>query len=76
MNLAQMTSDASGLTGTNPTAPVNTTREGDWFQPPFVDARRSSLNTMTCAFRQAPGGPGNNFFNLNWVEFGGAGVGT
>ncbi len=45
MNLAQMTSDASGLTGTNPTAPVNTTREGDWFQPPFVDARRSSLKT-------------------------------
>ena len=45
VNLAQMTSDASGLTGTNPTAPVNTTREGDWFQPPFVDARRSSLNT-------------------------------
>jgi PKD repeat protein/glucose/arabinose dehydrogenase len=26
-------------------------------------------------FRPAAGGPGNNFFNLNWVEFGGAGVG-
>ena len=24
----------------------------------------------------AAGGPGNNFFNLNWVEFVGAGVGT
>ena len=27
-------------------------------------------------FRPVDGGPGNNFFNLNWVEFGGAGVGT
>ena len=26
-------------------------------------------------FRPVAGGPGNNFFNLNWVEFGGAGVG-
>jgi PKD repeat protein len=25
-------------------------------------------------FRPADGGPGNNFFNLNWVEFGGVGV--
>ena len=69
MNLAQMTSDASGLTGTNPTAPVNTTREGDWFQPPFVDAQRSRV---AGGARRA----GNNFFNLNRVEFGGAGVGT
>jgi cytochrome c len=27
-------------------------------------------------FQPAAGGPGNNFFNLNWVEFVGAGVGT
>ncbi len=27
-------------------------------------------------FQPATGGPGNNFFNLNWVEFVGAGVGT
>jgi PKD repeat protein len=27
-------------------------------------------------FRPVTGGPGNNFFNLNWVEFGGAGVVT
>jgi cytochrome c len=25
-------------------------------------------------FRPVAGGPGNNFFNLNWVEFGGQGV--
>jgi PKD repeat protein/type 1 glutamine amidotransferase len=27
-------------------------------------------------FRPVPGGPTNNFFNLNWLEFGGAGVGV
>ena len=27
-------------------------------------------------FRPVAGGPTNNFFNLNWVEFGGAGVGA
>jgi hypothetical protein len=27
-------------------------------------------------FQPAAGGPGNNFFNLNWVEFVDAGVGT
>jgi len=27
-------------------------------------------------FQPAAGGPGNNFFNLNWTEFVGAGVGT
>jgi cytochrome c len=27
-------------------------------------------------FGPAPGGPGNNFFNLNWVEFGGPGIST
>jgi len=30
---------------------------------------------MYLVFRPAPGGPGNNFFNLNWIEFGGAGIG-
>ena len=44
-NVPQMTSDASGLVGGGPTAPVATTQEGDWFVAPFVDARRSSLNT-------------------------------
>jgi len=36
----------------------------------------AGLRDLFLVFRQAPGGPGNNFFNLNWVEFGGAGVGT
>ncbi|MDF2731438.1 MAG: carbohydrate-binding protein, partial [Desertimonas sp.] len=43
-DLAQMTTDASALT-VAPAALVITTQEGDWFQAPQVDARRSSLNT-------------------------------
>ncbi|HXV35460.1 MAG TPA: PKD domain-containing protein, partial [Gaiellaceae bacterium] len=34
------------------------------------------LNDLYLAFNSVPGGPGNNFFNLNWIEFGGAGVGV
>jgi PKD repeat protein/type 1 glutamine amidotransferase len=41
----QITADASGLTGTNPTAPVNTVQQGNLFQPPSVDASRSAQNT-------------------------------
>jgi PKD repeat protein len=41
----QMTTDASGLTGADPQAPVATTQEGGWFNAPHVDARRSALNT-------------------------------
>ena len=45
-NVPQMTSDASALTGTTtPTITHNTTQEGDFFQAPFVDARRSAMNT-------------------------------
>ena len=40
-----MTSDASALTGTTPTVTIATSQEGDWFQAPYVDARRSALNT-------------------------------
>ena len=42
---AQLTADTSGLTGTTPTVAIATTQEGDWFQAPFVDARRSAGNT-------------------------------
>ena len=45
VNVPQMTSDGSGLTGTTPTITHSTTQEGDFFQAPFVDARRSALNT-------------------------------
>ena len=33
-------------------------------------------NELFLVFRPVAGGPGNNFFNLNWVEFVGGGVGT
>jgi len=32
------------------------------------------LHKVYLVFRPVAGGPGNNFFNLNWVEFGGQGI--
>jgi hypothetical protein len=40
---------------------------------PLTDSGRHEYFLV---FRAVPGGPGNNFFNLNWVEFEGPGVGT
>ena len=39
------TADGSGLTGSSPTVTVNTTVQGNLFNAPSVDARRSALNT-------------------------------
>ncbi len=36
----------------------------------------SGTHEYFLVFRAVPGGPLNNFFNLNWIEFVGAGVGT
>ena len=44
-NVAQMTADATGLTGTTPAVTIATTLQGDLFQAPFNDARRGSTNT-------------------------------
>jgi PKD repeat protein len=44
-DVSQMTADASGLTGTSPTVAVNTTQQGNWWNAPHVDSRRSALNT-------------------------------
>jgi PKD repeat protein/type 1 glutamine amidotransferase len=44
-DVPQTTADASGLTGTTPVATVATTQEGDWYVAPYVDARRSAMNT-------------------------------
>jgi type 1 glutamine amidotransferase len=44
-DVPQMTGDASGLTGSTPTITINTSQQGAWFNGPFVDARRSALNT-------------------------------
>jgi hypothetical protein len=32
------------------------------------------MHKVYLVFRPVAGGPGNNFFNLNWVEFGGQGI--
>jgi PKD repeat protein/type 1 glutamine amidotransferase len=46
-DVPQITTDASGLTGgaTPPTAPAATTQQGNLFNSPHVDARRSAYNT-------------------------------
>jgi PKD repeat protein len=45
-DVAQLTGDASGLTGTTaPTLTINTTQQGNWWWAPHVDSRRSALNT-------------------------------
>jgi PKD repeat protein len=37
-------------------------------------ANPGGAHRIFLVFRPVEGGPGNNFFNLNWVEFGGVGV--
>ncbi|HEY6891557.1 MAG TPA: ThuA domain-containing protein [Solirubrobacter sp.] len=44
-DVAPMTVNNAGLTGAGAAAVVATTQEGNWFQAPFVDARRSAGNT-------------------------------
>ena len=44
-DVPEMTADGSGLTGTTPTVTVATTQPGGLLNAPFVDARRSALNT-------------------------------
>ena len=50
----------------------NSTYDSQTF--PLVDP--GGLHDIYLAFNSVPGGPGNFFFNLNWTEFGGAGVGV
>ena len=44
-DVAQLSGDATALTGTTPAVVIATMQQGDWFQAPFVDSRRTSLNT-------------------------------
>jgi len=44
-NQAQITINAAGLTGNNPTATATTQQEGGWYQRPTGDARRGALNS-------------------------------
>jgi glucose/arabinose dehydrogenase/type 1 glutamine amidotransferase len=45
LDVPQMTADGAGLTGTAPTITVATSQPGGLLWAPFVDARRSALNT-------------------------------
>ena len=40
-----MTADGAALTARPRPSPIATSQEGDWFNAPYVDARRSALNT-------------------------------
>ncbi len=44
-NIDAPVANGSGLTGTTPTVTVTTTVQGNLFNAPFVDARRTALNT-------------------------------
>ncbi len=52
-----------------PTANADT-----WASQTFPIADPGGRHEVFLVFRPVPGGPGNNFFNLNWTEFGGAGI--
>ena len=44
------------------------------YEPDLHLADPGGLNQLFLRSGPAPGGPGNNFFNLNWVEFEGSGI--
>jgi PKD repeat protein/type 1 glutamine amidotransferase len=52
------------------------TANGDTFASQVFPIADSGTHEYFLVFRPVTGGPGNNFFNLNWIEFGGAGVGV
>jgi hypothetical protein len=52
-----------------PTANANT-----WVSQQFPLTDPGGTNDLYLVFRSVTGGPGNNFFNLNWVQFLGQGV--
>ena len=52
-----------------PTANANT-----WASQSFPINDPGGAHEIFLVFRPVAGGPGNNFFNLNWVQFDGAGV--
>ncbi len=54
-----------------PTADANT-----WVSQTFPITDPGGGHELFLVFRPVTGGPGNNFFNLNWTEFGGAGAGV
>jgi len=59
------------------TVTVNaTTGNNDYAAQQFPIADPGGTHRLFLVFRSISGGPATNLFNLNWIEFGGAGVGT
>ncbi len=53
---------------------VATTGATTYESQSFPIADPAGAHRIFLLFRPAPGGPANNFFNLNWIEFGGTGI--
>ncbi|GAA1809937.1 carbohydrate-binding protein [Planosporangium flavigriseum] len=59
------------------TATINaTTGNNDYASQTFPITDPGGTHRLYLVFKSVPGGPTANLFNLNWAEFGGAGVGT
>ena len=59
----------------SPRSPIAATASATTYaSQTFPIADPGGAHRIYLVFRPAPGGPANNFFNLNWVEFGGEGV--
>jgi cytochrome c len=53
-----------------------TTGNNDFVSQQFPIADPGGTHRLYLVFRPVSGGPASNLFNLNWIEFGGPGVGT
>jgi PKD repeat protein/glucose/arabinose dehydrogenase len=53
-----------------------TTANTDYASQTFPISDPGGTHRLYLVFRSVPGGPTANLFNLNWIEFGGTGVGT
>lgn len=53
-----------------------TTGNNDFASQTFPIADPGGTHRLYLVFRAVPGGPATGLFNLNWIEFGGPGVGT
>jgi hypothetical protein len=59
------------------TVTINSTGSNNTYDSQtFPLADPGGLHDIYLAFNPTSGGPGNNFFNLNWIEFEGSGVGV
>jgi hypothetical protein len=54
----------------------STTGNNDYASQTFPISDPGGSHRLYLVFRNVTGGPTSNLFNLNWLEFGGAGIGT